>query len=125
MKGTDASWKDDQETPAQFADYSDDESEQKSRKKNKNATYKPGIVTNTVPLNYSSTTPTPLWNLAQTVNGQFNHVATKGHKGQRSELTLPWDLQGPGHVVKQLPNWLQIGVQPSQFGPNFTVELEL
>jgi len=42
MKGTDASWKDDQETPAQFADYSDDESEQKSRKKNKTATYKPG-----------------------------------------------------------------------------------
>merc|ERR1719357_1097904 len=42
MKGTDASWKDDQETPAQFADYSDDESEQKSRRKNKNATYKPG-----------------------------------------------------------------------------------
>ena len=52
MKGTDASWKDDQETPAQFADYSDDESEQKSRRKNKNATYKPGIATNTVPLNY-------------------------------------------------------------------------
>ena len=50
MKGTDASWKDDQETPAQFADYSDDESEQKSRRKNKNATYKPGIAT--VPLNY-------------------------------------------------------------------------
>ena len=46
MKGTDASWKDDQETPAQFADYSDDESEQKSRRKNKNATYKPGIATN-------------------------------------------------------------------------------
>ena len=52
MKGTDASWKDDQETPALFADYSDDESEQKSRRKNKNATYKPGIATNTVPLNY-------------------------------------------------------------------------
>jgi len=35
MKGTDASWKDDQETPAAFADYSDDEAERAAKNKNK------------------------------------------------------------------------------------------
>ena len=41
----------------------------------------------------------------------------------RSELALPGDLRSLIHVVKQLPNWLKIGLQAG-FGPNFTVEFE-
>ena len=35
----------------------------------------------------------------------------------------PGDLRSLRDVVKQLPNWLKIGVQAG-FGPNFTVEFE-
>ena len=41
----------------------------------------------------------------------------------RSELALPRDLRSLRDVVKQLANWLKIGVQAG-FGPNFSVEIE-
>ena len=41
----------------------------------------------------------------------------------RSELALPRDLRSLRDVVKQLPNWLKIGVQP-RFGQTSTVEFE-
>ena len=75
---------------------------------------------------------TPRWSLGQNLPGdQFSAnsevvwLRHGGSEGPQVEVVwaLPGDLRSLRDVVKQLLNWLKIGLQAG-FGPNFTVEFE-